>query len=347
MKLNRLLSIVLLIEAKEHVTAKELSTLFEVSVRTIYRDIDLLCEAGVPIYATSGPKGGFTFIEGYRLDSKTLDKHDMEKLLLSVYGQMIKDNSMDSSRMMDSSFLLKLRKILPKNEQENFERLIHTTKLDSMSWWGKEKDIQTMESMESNIDIIQKSIYQLKQVSFDYESYREITYGRILSPYGIVHKGDAWYVVGFSQERNEVRTFHTERMKQVRITEVTYEMPKDFELETYWERSTREFVRKSLILDANSKQYKHSVDQPVAEIPVWKYKVHLVGNEATARLLTGFNIINQFKDERGIHFEVDLISEKTALSILLLHLDRIQILEPASLRERVLELAKNILVAQK
>jgi len=342
MKLNRLLSIVLLIESKKHVTAKELSTLFEVSMRTIYRDIDLLCEAGVPIYATSGPKGGFSFIEGYQLDSKTLDKQDMEKLLLSVYGQMLKEHSMESTVNAESTFLLKLRKILPKKEQENFERLLQTTRMDSVSWWGKEKEAKGIDAHETTIDLIQKSIYQLKQVSFDYVSHREVTNNRILYPYRVVHKGNAWYVVGFSKERNEIRTFHTERMHQVKLTDESYEIPNDFDLESYWERSTREFVRVAAI---HERKPVHNLELNVAQEEV-NYRVHLIGTKVIDRILAGFTVIDHFDDQRGSHYIVDLISERTALSIVLLHLDQVFIEEPVELRDKVIEFAKKIVLKQ-
>lgn len=339
MKLNRLLSILLLIESKKHVTAKELSQLFEVSVRTIYRDIDLLCEAGVPIYATSGPTGGFSFMDGYQLDSQTLHKQDMEKLLFSVYGQLLKDSKSNSHLGIQDPLLLKLQKSIPQKERDNFERLLQTTKLDTKSWWGKEKLELAPESVESKMALIQKSIYNLKKIQFDYESSGTSTKDRILSPYGVVHKGDVWYVVGFAQERNELRTFHSERMQHVKMLEEGYEIPEDFNLEQYWERSTREFVRRAVVTDLNNRQVLATKTSEMA------YPVHVLGNSSTASLFTGFRM-KTLDTKQGILYEVDLLSERTAMAILLLHLDQVKIEAPQELREKVLKLAENILKKQ-
>lgn len=331
MKLSRLLGITFMIESKQHIRAKELSELFEVSVRTIYRDVETLCEAGIPIYATSGPNGGFSFVEGYCFNSNAFDKNEMEKLILSVYQQAIKDKNPDNK----DNLLLKMKKTLPKSEQERFERLLTKTKTDTSPWWGNR---QSTAPTESNLEMIQKSIYKLKKIQFDYQSNLEFTPKRVLQPYGIVNKAVAWYVVGYSEERQSLRTFHCDRMSNVIISDEDYTIPRDFDLELYWERSTREFIRKSTI-------YKDDIPNNKKTSSL-KYPVLLQSETDIGPLLAGFTILEEESSALSHRYHVDLISEKTALNLLFLRLGEIQIIEPSDLREKVIVMVEKILKKQ-
>jgi len=339
MKLNRLLSILLLIESKGQVTAKELSGLFEVSVRTIYRDIDILCEAGVPIYSEFGPKGGYAFMEGYNLESKTLDQQEMESLLLSIINNRMGKKAYVSEKLLVDPLLLKLSNSLPKSEQENYKRLIQKIKTDATSWWGSEnRENEVM--ADSTIEIIQKSIYQLKPIAFDYKKYKEMTFNRVLHPYGLVHKGEAWYVIGYSVERQQVRTFHTERMQNLRLLDESYALPEDFNLEEYWDRATRAFVKQV------------SSDRtviPESEVKAYKYPVKIRMHSSLTHSFEGFNIFNRLEDEYDLGYtilSIDLISEKTAVNALLPYLDGVKVMEPTEFREKILELLKKMISNQ-
>lgn len=331
MKLSRLIGILLIIESKVHIRAKELSELFEVSVRTIYRDVDLLCEAGIPIFATSGPNGGFSFVEGYILNAKALDINEMEKLIFSLHGQMLKTSREESA----DNLLLKLKKVIPKREQENFERLFNKTKIDAHSWWGAEN--RALQA-ETNLEIIQKSIYKLKKITFDYRSNTEFTTQRVLQPYGIVHKENAWYVVGYSEERKQLRTFHCDRMRNVIISEEAYTIPSDFNLELYWDRSTREFIRKTSI--NNKKETSSNLNSNI------KYPVLLECNMDVSELFFGFNVLKKEAIGPNYTYDVDLISERTALNLLFSHLGDIKIIKPLELRKKIIEIANKILKRQ-
>lgn len=323
MKLSRLIGILLIIESKQLISAKELAELFEVSVRTIYRDVDLLAEAGIPIAATSGPSGGFSFMEGYRLNSKSLDTKEMEKLIFSVYSQTIKEKDQAER----DTLLLKFKKIIPQSEQKNFERLLDKTKVDSKSWWGGER---VAPLSETNLEIIQRSIYKLKKIVFDYESNTSFTAHRILRPYGIVHKGEAWYAVGYAEERGELRTFHCDRMRNIQVIEETYSIPEEFDLNLYWERSTRAFIRSTTA--TAEKESKSTI----------KYPVHLGSKRNLEDLLGSFTIIKKETSNSGYSYQVDLISERTALNLLLPHLGEVKILEPQDFRKKIIQLANNI-----
>jgi predicted DNA-binding transcriptional regulator YafY len=331
MKLSRLLGITFMIESKQHIRAKELADLFEVSVRTIYRDVDVLCEAGIPIFATTGPNGGFSFIDGYCFNSNAFDRNEMEKLILSVYQQAIKEKDHGSK----DPLLLKMKKIIPKSEQERFERLLNKTKTDASPWWGNE---QSSLPSETNLDIIQKSIYKLKKIMFDYQSNVDFTPKRVLQPYGLVHKEAAWYVVGYSEERKDLRTFHCDRMSHVIISEEDYTIPGDFDLEVYWERSTREFIRKSANYNrdesANGTRGKSNINL--------KYPVLLQSERDLSKILAGFTILEKEISTLGYNYNVDLISERTALNLIFLQLGEIKIIEPLELREKVIRMAEKI-----
>lgn len=327
MKLSRLIGILLIIESKQNIKARDLSELFEVSIRTIYRDVELLCEAGIPIYATSGPGGGFSLMEGYRLSSKSLDTGEMERLILSVYAQSIKEKEISTQ----DTLLLKFKKMIPQSEQQGFERLLSRTKIDPAAWWGTKKPAA---SSGDNLDTIRKSIYKLRKIRFDYNSNTGFTSARLLRPYGLVQKGNAWYAVGFAEERGELRTFHCDRMSNIQITEASYEIPVDFDLNLYWERSTRAFIREA------------SPNAAETSKTTVKYSVELFTAMELAERLGSFNILSTQQEEKGIRYKVDLISERTALNLLLPHLGKVKIIAPLELREKILEIANNILQRQ-
>jgi predicted DNA-binding transcriptional regulator YafY len=355
MKLSRLLGITFMIESKQHIRAKELAELFEVSVRTIYRDVEILCEAGIPIFATTGPNGGFSFVDGYCFNSNAFDRSEMEKLILSVYQQAIKEKDHGSK----DPLLLKMKKIIPKSEQERFERLLDKTKTDASSWWSNE---QNDPPSETNLDIIQKSIYKLKKIMFDYQSNVDFTPKRVLQPYGLVHKEGAWYAVGYSEERKDLRTFHCDRMSHVIISEEDYTIPVDFDLEVYWERSTREFTRRSVAANITYNSNANAAGTMGNNNINLKYPVLLQSDRDLSKVLAGFTIvekeISSFKNSRnssachmsfptsGYEYKVDLISERTALNLIFLQLGEIKIIEPLDLREKVILMAEKIIKKQ-
>ena len=204
MKIDRLIGILSILLQKETVTAPELAEHFEVSRRTINRDIDTLCYAGIPIETRQGTGGGIRIVSGYRMDRTILTSKDMQMILAglrgldsvsgsSYYGQLMEKLKIGSSDLVSG----------------NDSMLI-----DLSSWY---KD-----SLTPKISTIQDAIEERHLLTFDY--YSSSGEGRrTIEPYYIVFKWTSWYVWGWCRKRKDYRLFKLNRMDQVRKSEKTFE----------------------------------------------------------------------------------------------------------------------------
>ncbi|MBS6196114.1 MAG: YafY family transcriptional regulator [Clostridiales bacterium] len=196
MKIDRLIGILSVLLQEEKITAPELAEKFEVSRRTIHRDIENLCKAGIPISTSQGIHGGISIMEGYRMDKTLLTSKDMQMILAGLrsldsvsgshyYGQLMEKIKSGSSEYMSGS-----------------ESIL----IDLSSWY---KD-----SLPLKIEVIQKGIEERKVLSFHYyaptgESVREI------EPYFLIFKWSSWYVWGWCKLRKDYRMFKVNRMDKI------------------------------------------------------------------------------------------------------------------------------------
>lgn len=225
MRVHRLIHILMKIDQEGKVKAHDMAESLEVSCRTIYRDIDVLCEAGYPIITTTGQNGGITFVDGYKLNldqtdvtMKTLITHlyampEQERLISALEnGMKLKYNSMD--RLTDES----KQKIL----------------IDKKSWWEES-------STEIDLQPIMKALFLQQKLVMQYTNRDGTASERIIAPYGLTLKYTSWYLVAFCYSNNEIRTFHCSRIKCKTILQVSYAIPDDFVLKGYWTLSTKAF----------------------------------------------------------------------------------------------------------
>jgi predicted DNA-binding transcriptional regulator YafY len=204
MKINRLLEITILLINKGTITAKELADRFEVSTRTIYRDIDVLSGAGVPVYTNKGSKGGICLLEDYALNKAILNEHESDSLMLAVktlqatqYPQL--DGVLDK---MGAMF-----KNAARNDWVNIE----------FSQWGSGPN-------EDNKFVkIKNAILGCKVITFDYVNAQGGKSFRSVEPVQLIFKGQAWYLWGFCTVRDEFRTFRISRIKNLSVTDKSFQ----------------------------------------------------------------------------------------------------------------------------
>ena len=200
MKIDRLIGILSVLLQEEKTTAPELAERFEVSKRTINRDIEALCKAGIPIQTSQGVGGGISIMDGYRMDRTILTSRDMQMILAglrsldSVSGSRYYGQLMEKIKAGSSEFVSGRDSIL----------------IDLSSWYR--------ESLAPKIEVIQNAIESRHTLKFTYynqkgESIRE------LEPYYIVFKWSSWYVWGWCLKRNEFRLFKFNRMDKVTMTD--------------------------------------------------------------------------------------------------------------------------------
>lgn len=204
MKIDRLIGILSILLQEEKVTAPELAEKFEVSRRTINRDIEDLCKAGIPISTAQGIGGGISIMDGYRMDRTILTSKDMQVILAGL-------RSLDS--VSGSHYYSQLMEKI-KAGSADFVSGSESILIDLSSWY---KD-----SLSQKIELIQNAIEERKTIHFLYyapggDSDREI------EPYYLIFKWSSWYVWGYCRLRKNFRLFKLNRMNQPRKTDETIE----------------------------------------------------------------------------------------------------------------------------
>ncbi|SCY76164.1 helix-turn-helix transcriptional regulator [Alkaliphilus peptidifermentans] len=203
MQINRLFEIIYILLERKLVTARELSERFEVSQRTIYRDIDYLCAAGIPIYTSKGKGGGISLLDNFVLNKSILSEKEQVDILSSLQG-------LNALNVPDiEPVIKKLATIFNKN---------NTSWIDvDFSYWGS----NTVEKEKFNM--LKTAILNGNIVTFDYfSSYGEKT-ERTVEPMKILFKGHGWYIWGFCKIKGDFRFFKITRMKNLVNTKQTFQ----------------------------------------------------------------------------------------------------------------------------
>ena len=196
MKMERLIGILSILLQKEQVTAPELAEQFEVSRRTIQRDIESLCRAGIPISTAQGAGGGIAIMEGYRVDRTVLTTPEMQDILAGL-------RSLDS--VSGTRRYAQLMEKLSAGTGGLVPGGAHML-IDLSSWYKT--------SLPPKIERIQKAIEQHRTIRFTYFSPREESV-RTIEPYYLIFHWSTWYVWGFCQMREDFRLFKLNRMTEL------------------------------------------------------------------------------------------------------------------------------------
>lgn len=202
MKIDRLLSIVILLMNRPLIQAKELAEMFEVSVRTIYRDIDSINGAGIPVVTYQGAGGGIGLMEGYRLDRSVLTKQELADIFTAL-------QSVSSYGGGEHSLLMeKISSVIPPSQTADF-RSKTTQLIVDFSPWGLQG------SLEERLSLLKEALEETVAVSFEYVAADGKVSRRSVEPYTLVLKGQSWYLYGFCTERADFRLFKLLRMKSL------------------------------------------------------------------------------------------------------------------------------------
>lgn len=202
MKLDRLLSIVIMLLNKERIPAKELADTFEVSVRTIYRDIDAISEAGIPVVSYPGNTGGFGIMENFKLDRQIFGVKDMLAVLTALKGiqEALTDSSLDGA-------IDKIGSMMPTLEETEEQFVI-----DFVPWGYQDKQRKLLKR-------VSQAVNNRKLLAFHYKNSKGEHVERTIEPMTLIFKGYAWYIFGFCRLRKDFRIFRLSRMSDVTIGE--------------------------------------------------------------------------------------------------------------------------------
>lgn len=246
MKENRYFQMIYLLLEKGQMTAPELADYFEVSIRTIYRDIDILSSAGIPIYATQGKGGGIAIQDSYVLKKSLLSEQEQKQILMALQGiRVLEDEQINM-------LLSKLSGVFQR-QQGNWLEIDFST-------WTKSG------AGKHNFQLLQSAIRKSRIVSFSYYSGKGEQTKRIIEPHKLVFKTSDWYLYGYCTLRKDFRFFKLTRIRDLKLQDAEYmrETPEHiFERSDEFEMKT---VQVTLLFDARmSHEVYEKFDEEVSE----------------------------------------------------------------------------------
>jgi predicted DNA-binding transcriptional regulator YafY len=217
-KLDRLVSILVILLRREKVQAKELAGMFEVSVRTILRDVEAINIAGIPIVTYQGANGGIGIAEGYRLDKSVLTEDDMSTIISTLSGIA---GTMPDSR--NEVLMEKLRNTIPSSQLEALNTKVKQLVIDFSPW-------NTNVLIKINVASIKKAIENHKEVEFVYIDSSGVRTSRCVEPYSLLLKAQKWYLYAWCSTRQDFRLFKLSRVSGLKVADRIYQ-PRELSME--------------------------------------------------------------------------------------------------------------------
>jgi len=234
LRADRLLSIILLLQRHQHMTAKALSENLGVTERTIYRDIDALGLAGVPVYTRTGPEGGCFLDDQYRNNLNWFTEAELQTLMYTGSASPLSDLGMQTA--MDNA-VLKLLTLLPKRHQHEAELVKQRLYLDPSGWYGSQENYPTL-------PILKEAVWGDFWIDVLYESWEGDQQSRRLAPYSLVYKAGRWYLVAKRDRIEELRTYRVSRISDVRVHSTHFERDAKFDIVDYWADASAKFLQR-------------------------------------------------------------------------------------------------------
>lgn len=216
MKTDRLVSIIMMLLDKERVSAQELADRFEVSPRTIYRDIETINMAGIPVRSTPGVGGGFEIMQEYKLDKNVFSAADLSAILmgLSSLSGMVRGNELVNA-------LAKVRRFIPVDRAKEIELRANQIYIDLSPWMGNR-------NIQPYLELVKTALQESRMLSFEYADRFGNKTVRTVEPYQIVLKGSHWYFQGYCRKREDFRLFRLSRISNLQMSRETFS-PRDYQ----------------------------------------------------------------------------------------------------------------------
>lgn len=311
MRADRLLSELLLLQAHGRMTTRELAEKLEVSERTVHRDMEALSAARVPIYALRGAHGGWLLDEHWRTQVPGLDEAELRAFL------MAQPRIIGNPRLAAAAerALSKLMAALPDSLREQAASLRQRLYVDTAGWRGTTENL-------SMLPIVQEAVTRDRKLSMQYRPSGRERAERVVDPLGLVAKGNAWYLV--ANTPRGFRTYRVSRITDAKLRDETCERPANFDLVAHWQNSTREF---------REAWKRHSATLKVEPRAAEWMKMWQTASPAEAA-----------PDPDGwVTLQVQFDHENEACFMVLGLGSRVEVIEPASLRERVIAEAQKLI----
>jgi len=315
MRADRLLSVLLLLQVHRRLTARELAKRLEVSERTIHRDMEALSAAGFPVFAERGSGGGWMLVEGYKTNLTGLNKDEIQALFLAKPLRLLADLGL--AKASDAA-MIKLSAALPSAHRDNAEHARQRIHID-ITGWNRSDDAARL------LPVLQQAVWQERKLKFTYERSGCDPVERLVAdPLGLVAKGSVWYLVAAVD--GDIRSYRVSRVLSAELTDEPCVRPKGFDLAEHWEQSTVSFK-------AQLPRYQATVRAHPDVFPRMSFAGRFARIEHAAP-----------PDSDGwirvaMRFDVEEMACEYALSFG----SKMEVLEPETLREKVIAAAKDVI----
>ncbi|WP_026410971.1 helix-turn-helix transcriptional regulator [Actinomadura oligospora] len=316
MRAGRLLSLLLLLQNRGRMTADELAAELEVSVRTVYRDVQALVAAGVPVYGEPGHEGGYALLDGYRTRLTGLTEAEARTLFLAGLPGPAAELGMGP---VLAAAELKLEAALPVALQDHARRIRECFHLDAPAWYRQADEVPHLQAVAA-------AVWERRAVRVRYRRWhapQEVE--RRLEPYGIVLKGGRWYIVARSGD--DLRTYRIGQILDLEPLDETFDPPADFDLARHWQ--------------AHTAQLQDRLWQGEAEIRISPAGITRLQDVAAQAVLDG---VNQGEPEPGgwRRAVIPIETFDHAEAELLRLGPEVEVLTPPELRERIATSARTM-----
>jgi predicted DNA-binding transcriptional regulator YafY len=317
---SRLLSILLTLNVRGRVSAGELAAELEVSTRTIYRDVEALSAAGVPVYASRGRGGGIALLDGYRTRLTGMTADEAEALFLTGLPGPAADLGLGS---VLAATQLKLLAALPSELRERAARIRDTFYLDAPGWL-RENDAPPF------LAPIAEAAWTGRRVEVRYERSNRVLVDRLLEPLGLVLKAGTWYLVAVPAggDGHGPRTYRVSRVHAAAVRDEPFARPSGFDLEAFWADYQR--------------GYEERVYSEVALVrlsPEGRQLLFLVGPIAARRARA---VMSEPDDDGWTTTRVPIESIRHGHHALMQLGEHVEVLEPAELRDLIAASARRL-----
>ncbi len=304
MKISRLISIILILNERKRVSAHELSELMEVSQRTIYRDIEAINIAGIPVYSIPGVGGGFEIMENFKIDKNTFTENELASLLISNsnFPEKLKNNDFFNTN-------LKIKSLIPKEKLNSIETQVEQFQLDSNHW-------NELRNIDEELIKFKNAIQNNQVLKIKYINHLGNKTEREVEPYQLILKAGHWYCYVYCYLRDDFRLLKLNRVIHLQ------------ELES-------RFIKKmyiDLLLSTNRifEKLKMTI----------KLRVH----ESIIERLLDFCDYESFRQENKQYYVVDFpfIDNSYYFGLILSFGDKCEIIEPAEIRYKMKQIIKKL-----
>ncbi|MFE2756616.1 helix-turn-helix transcriptional regulator [Actinosynnema sp. NPDC059335] len=243
MRAGRLLSLLLLLQSRGRMTAQELADELEVSVRTVYRDVEALGSAGVPVYADRGPAGGYRLVDGYRTRLTGLTTEEADSLFLAGMPGPAAELGLGA---VVAAAQLKVLAALPPELRSRAARVRERFHLDAPGWFRGGEGTP-------HVAAIADAVWQQRRLRIRYVRWAQVEVERTVDPLGLVLKAGTWYLVARTGtgpgpadggRADDLRTYRISRVLELTALDESFERPVGFDLAEFWAGWSERFERR-------------------------------------------------------------------------------------------------------